>query len=84
MELLINKIGERLSGVIGDKKYNVAFTAELYAKLQNREAAFANADSMEEAQQIIADTLPLIQTKVQEIVTTTCPFLVFNGKTNRY
>ena len=84
MELLINKIGERLSGVIGDKKYNVAFTADLYTKLQNREAAFAAAESMEEAQQIIFDTLPLIQTNVQEIVTTTCPFLVFNGKTNRY
>lgn len=84
MELLINKIGERLSGIIGDTKYNVAFTKELYTQLQNREAAFAAAETMEEAQQIIFDTLPLIQTNVQEIVTTTCPFLVFNGKTNRY
>lgn len=84
MKLLINKIGERLSGIIGDEKYNVPFTKELYNALKNREAAFNEAETIEEVAQIISETLPLIQTKVSEIITTDCPNLVFNNNTNKY
>jgi len=84
MKLLINKLGDRLSGIIGETKYNVLFTDELYAALKVQETAFEAAETMEEAQAVLAATLPLVQTTVSEIVTTACKELVFNSKTNRY
>jgi len=84
MKLLINKLGERLSGIIGEVKYNVLFTEELYTALKAQEDAFEAAETMEDAKAILAATLPLVQTTVSEIVTTACKELVFNSKTNRY
>lgn len=84
MKLVLNKIGDRLSGMIGEAKYNVPFTADLYAALQKAEEAFENAATLEEAQAVISEALPLVRVTVQEIVTTKCIYLVFNEKTNRY
>lgn len=84
MKLVLNKIGDRLSGMIGETKYNVPFSAELYNALKEAEVAFEEAATMEDAQAIVASTLPLVQVKVQEIVTTKCIYLVFNNATNKY
>lgn len=84
MKLVLNKIGERLSGMIGETKYNVPFSADLYAALKEAELAFEEAATMEDAQAIVAATLPLVQVKVQEVITTKCIYLVFNNKTNEY
>lgn len=84
MKLVLNKIGERLSGMIGEHKYNVPFTADLYAALQKAELDFENATTLDEAKGVITATLPLVTVTVQEIVTTKCIYLVFNEKTNRY
>lgn len=84
MKLVLNKIGERLSGMIGEQKYNVPFSAELYSALNKAVEDFENAETMEDAQAIVASTLPLVQVKVQEIVTTKCIYLVFNNSTNKY
>jgi hypothetical protein len=84
MKLVLNKIGERLSGVIGTETFNVPFSVELYKELNDAVAAFEDAVTMEDAQAVVALTLPLVQVKVQEIVTTKCIFLVFNSNTNKY
>lgn len=84
MKLVLNKIGDRLSGMIGEHKYNVPFSAELYASLKKAEENFENAESMDAAKAVIEATLPLVQVKVQEIVTTKCIYLVFNNATNKY
>lgn len=84
MKLVLNKIGERLSGVIGEQKFNVPFSVELYKTLNEAVASFEDAETMEAAQVIVEATLPLVQVKVQEIVTTKCIYLVFNNATNKY
>jgi hypothetical protein len=84
MKLVLNKIGDRLSGMIGEQKYNVPFSAELYASLKDAEVAFEEATTLEDAQAVVEATLPLVQVKVQEIVTTKCIYLVYNNATNKY
>lgn len=84
MKLVLNKIGERLSGVIGTETFNVPFSTELYKSLNEAVASFEDAATMEDAQAVVALTLPLVQVKVQEIVQTKCIFLVFNNNTNKY
>jgi len=84
MKLVLNKIGDRLSGVIGTETFNVPFSVELYQSLNTAVSSFEDAATMEDVQAVIASTLPLVKTKVQEIVTTKCIYLVFNNATNKY
>lgn len=84
MQITVNKIGDRLSGVIGKEKYNVEFNEELYKVLQNREEALSVAETIEEVNQIILDTVELVKVTPEEVVTTKCPYIVHNKKDNKF
>ena len=84
MLLSVNKVGNLISGVIGKKRYSVPFEHSLFAALQEQEQLFEMADTIEEAEAVIADAMSLTKRNVANEVEANTSGIHFDEKTQTF
>lgn len=66
MLLTVNKVNGVLSGVIGDAKYAVPFSEEIYKKLLSQEKWFDKSESVEQAKECIGRAKAILEDAAQK------------------
>lgn len=85
MLLTVNKLNQVLSGMVGNEKYSIEYSSDLYQKLIDLENRFSGASTIEEVKEIIAEAKDIISNKDEEIkMKGIGEYLVHNEKNDKY
>lgn len=82
--IIVNRIGDNISGAINGKQFGVTFDETKYALMKDLEAKANKAETMDELKAIVAEFEPLTQESYKELVESACPYLYVNKHTNKY
>lgn len=84
MMIIVNRIGDSITGSYNGKPFGVSFNEEKYGLMKAAEKAANSASSMEELKQLLADFEPLTQESYKELVETASPYIFVNKNTNKF
>ena len=84
MQIIVNRIGENITGSYNGKSFGVSFSQGKYNAMKELEKAANNANTMEELRGIIDQFEPLTHESYKEVIESISPYLVVNNVTNQF
>jgi len=84
MMILINRIGDNISGAYNGIPFGVAYSEEKWNAMKELEAKANSVETMEELKPILDEFAMLTQESYKELVETACPWVYVNKATNKF
>lgn len=82
--ILVNRVGDSITGSYNGKPFGVAFDEGKYAAMKGLESKANQIESMEELQVVLDEFEPLTKESYKELVETACHFILVNKATNKF
>lgn len=84
MMIIVNRIGDSITGSYNGKPFGVSFSEEKYAAMKALETKANSVSTMEELKAIVEEFEPLTHESYKELVETASPFIFVNKNTNKF
>jgi len=82
--IIVNRIGDTISGSVNSKQFGVTYSDEKYKLMKELEERANTVEQMDELQAIVAEFIPLTKESYKELVEAATPYLHVNKATNKY
>jgi hypothetical protein len=84
MMIIVNRLGEYISGAVNGKQFGVTFDQEKYDLMKTLEAKASVANTMEELKALVVEFEPLTKESYKELIQSASPYLFVNKHTNKF
>lgn len=84
MMIIINRIGDVISGSVNGKPFGVTYSEEKWQAMQQLKQKADSVDTMDELKAIVDEFIPLTQESYKELVEHKTPYLMVNRYTNKF
>lgn len=84
MQIIVNRIGESITGSYNGKSFGVSFSAEKYAAMKELEKRANNAQTMDELRSILEEFQPMTSESYKEVIESKSPYLFVNNVTGQF
>lgn len=82
--IIVNKIGNSITGSVNGERYGITFSEEKYAKMQELEAKSQEVATRDEYNAIVEEFKPLTVESYKDTVETACPYIHINPATGKF
>ena len=82
--ILVNRIGEFISGHVNGKQFGVTFDQAKYDAMKALETKASIVETMDELKALVLEFEPLTKESYKELIETASPYLFVNNSTNKY
>jgi hypothetical protein len=84
MMIIVNRVGDMITGSVNGKQFGVSFDEQKYQKMLELHDKANSVETMEELKALVEEFTPLTVESYKELVETATPYIVVNKHTNKF